>query len=166
MAVRPPVNEKLFERIEDRLNRLLGQIYLLWLLGIAIKALNLKPSEFTAEGVKYTLAHKEAIPGIVFLGCIGLYIAFSLRAIMVFFQAHYSPVRWRRTTIYLALRRYGRTFKNKSGQELVAIKSEAVKLYVFHLGLQFVVFILPLVQIVIFEIGSVFQALKVIFSFA
>jgi pimeloyl-ACP methyl ester carboxylesterase len=75
MALRPPVNPEYTKELRDRLRKQLGRLYALWLLGIAVGAVQLKVQVVGVLGTSFTLGRPELLEGMIFFGCIAYYFA-------------------------------------------------------------------------------------------
>lgn len=162
MALRPQINLEASRKVLDRIGKLLGRIYVLWLLGIAIGTLKLKAVSISMSGASFTLEKPELVEGILYVGCLCLYLA-MLYAIYINPYASITSVR-KRQAIYSAVEKRGKTLKGKTTDERAHIKSQARNTYRVLLWIGMFGVFLPLVHILIFRAGVLWSALKAILS--
>ena len=162
MALRPVFDKEGFDRAYQRVVKLVGRAYVIWLLGIAVGALELKATSFSLIGANFILAKPELIEGILYVGCVCAYVT-------IFWEAattSYTPVdRYaKRKAIYQAVKKRRGTLKGKTSSDLTAIMHQARKSYriIYWVGALGVM--LPLLHILIFRRDPLWKALLVIIS--
>jgi hypothetical protein len=52
MGVKPPLDPELQTKTSERLLRMVARVYMLWLLGIVVGAVRLRPENFQFGGVR------------------------------------------------------------------------------------------------------------------
>jgi hypothetical protein len=75
MALRPSFDKDAAKQINDRLDKLIGRAYILWLFGVAAGLIRLKAEKLSFSGVEYTIANPEVIQGLIFVACLLCYVA-------------------------------------------------------------------------------------------
>lgn len=75
MPIRPPKDVEEAKQFRQRAGKLVGRIYLLWMLGIAIGAVQLKVQAVGALGLSFAIGKPELLEGMLFLGCLACYLA-------------------------------------------------------------------------------------------
>lgn len=161
MALRPQINLEASRKVLDRIGKLLGRVYVLWLLGIAIGALKLRPTAINVGGATFSLEKPELIEGMLYIGCLCLYAA-GLYATFINPYSSVTSVR-KRSAIYSAVLRRGKTLKDKTAAELALIKTQARNTYRALLWIGMFGVFLPLAHILIFRAGALWGALKAMF---
>src|SRR5262245_9778596 len=75
MAIRRIRDPAAFDKLMDKVDRFVHRIYLLWVGGLIVGAIKLKPVSISIAGASFTLERPEAISGMIFLLIFGYYIA-------------------------------------------------------------------------------------------
>jgi hypothetical protein len=161
MPVRKPRNAEAAAKTSERLWKIQSRIYVLWVLGIAVGALQLKPTSFNVIGATFTLEKPELIEGLLFVGCLSYYIV-SLFYIVL---APYTPseIGSFRKAIWFGARR-GNTLRGLSKFDLWRLKIDARIMYRMSHWIAVIGRFLPLVHILIYRREPLGSALKAIFS--
>jgi hypothetical protein len=163
MAVRLSSDKDIRTKIGERLDKFVGRIYLLWLLGVFVGVLKLKPEKVSINSIEFTISNADALQGLIFVGCICFYLAifgtvfiFSLQ-----YSGFTSDVKRRAIHAGLGTRR---TFRNLNSRQLLVAKKAAHVLlrFIYFIGL--LIFFFPLLHILIFERTPLWAALKVLFG--
>jgi hypothetical protein len=163
MSVRPPIDRDLSIVLEEKLDRMLGRLYLLWLAGILIGAVKLKPEKLSVGGIEYTIQNPEVLQGIIFVGCILYYFAIIGRVIVHNFQFVVPARTIARRAIHIALGKK-KTLIHRTPKELWAMKRVARTIYVIVMLVTAVVVFLPLIQILVLEQSPLWQGFAAIFG--
>src|SRR6266436_5307585 len=69
MPVKPRINEARFASLNERLDKQLARIYLIWLVGIVVGAIHLRPEKVEYGGLSYIIESPEKLQGIIFVAC-------------------------------------------------------------------------------------------------
>lgn len=152
MALKPRYSDAQVEKLNERTDKQIGRIYLIWLAGIVVGAIQLKPERVTYSGISYAIDNPEKLQGVIFVGCVVYYLAVLGAAIM--HQLQYttsSGLAIKRHMIYSSASRGKRT--------LLGLGFAGVRTVVFGARLQLfiavILFLLiacfPLIHILIFE---------------
>jgi hypothetical protein len=67
MPVKPRMNESLQEKANERLDKQIGRAYLVWLVGLFVGALHLKPEKVEYGGLSFTVDSSDKLQGIIFV---------------------------------------------------------------------------------------------------
>jgi hypothetical protein len=162
MALRPIFDADAAGAMSQRLNRFLSRIYVLWLLGNAIGALKLKANTFNFLGASFALERPDLIEGILYFGCLCLYIVILWNLITTPFMpiSHAS----KRRALYYAVRNRRRTLIGKSRSERQLIKFEATVFFRMQLWIGFIGLTMPLLHIIIFRREPLWSAIVVMMT--
>lgn len=162
MAVKPRFNAEAEAKANERFDKLIARIYIIWLVGILIGAIELKPEKFEYGGVSFVIEHADKLQGIAFVVCVVFYI--GLMGIALLYQTqHLTTDRAiKRRILYSAL---------DGRKTLVGRERRAVQLYKFKarllywMAVLFVLFTatLPLIHIVFFQQAAFLSGLDAIF---
>jgi hypothetical protein len=68
MGVRPPRNSEQQKSFNAFGERMMGRIYLLWLVGIFIGALSLRIQKYSVGGFEFSIENQDVLQGLVFCG--------------------------------------------------------------------------------------------------
>ncbi|MBR1004857.1 hypothetical protein [Bradyrhizobium japonicum] len=72
----------------ERVDKIMARIYLLWLIGVGVGLIKLKADKATFNGIQYSIGNPEVIQGLIFVAVIFCYVAIVGLAFL--FSAH----RW------------------------------------------------------------------------
>lgn len=162
MKLRRPRNDVEAEKTRKRLSKIESRIYVLWILGVAVGALQLKPTSFNVVGATFALEKPELIEGLLFAGCITYYF------VTFYFLAQSPwPTLWLgsyRRAIWFGASRNGKTLKDLSAFALRKLKLEARIAYRISYWVGAVGTLLPLAHILVYRREPVWSALRVIFA--
>lgn len=163
MAARRPVKVGEAERIFEDIQKNIGKIYLLWLLGIVAGAVRLKLSAISFGGVTFGMENPDVVEGVIFLACICYYIVLCMPGIKAAGLPPYTTWALRRA-IYSSILYRDRSLTKRTGQEIKTIKlmARGHRCYVRFASL--IYYVLPLAHILLFRRAAVWEATKVIFS--
>lgn len=162
MGVRPPNNERMAEHANDRLDRMLGRLYTIWVVAIIFGALNLRLEKVQAGGLEFTLKDPDVVQGVLFVACLLYYVAI-LSVVIVFTSQYRFPGRHiSRRAIFAALGKRT-TLLNRSTAQLIAVKKVARTIYAAAALFFLVILLLPLAHILLFQREQLMKALVVIF---
>jgi hypothetical protein len=162
MGLRPPSNNDATKLANERFDKLIGRIYLLWLLGIGVGIIKLRADKVTFSGIEYTIENPDVIQGLIFVAVILCYVAMA--GIGTIFSLQYATSGNRlisRRMIHIAARR---TFRNKTPIDILIIKRVARKLFLLGTMLVLFIFVLPLAHILLFERPSLWLAINAMFT--
>jgi hypothetical protein len=103
MPVKPRLNESAQEKANERLDKQLARVYLIWLVGLFVGALHLKPEKVEYGGLSFTIDSSEKLQGIIFFVCLLYYI--GILGLVVFYQLQFVTTNRgiKRRIIYGAL---------------------------------------------------------------
>jgi hypothetical protein len=164
MGLRPPTNNDATNLVNERADKLLGRVYLLWLFGIGVGLIKLRADKVTLNGIQYTVENPDVIQGLIFLAAIFCYIA--IVGIGTIFSVQYATLSNRqilRRMIYTSARPRA-TFRNKTPREIRVIKRMARLLTRLGLGSLLFIMFFPLAHILLFERPSLWLAIKAMFT--
>jgi hypothetical protein len=162
MALRAAYNLEASRKLMERLGALLWQIYLFWLLGIAVGALKLQPTSLSVAGASFSISRPELVEGLLYLACLFLYVA-GLYRVMIH---PYTPIKniRLRSAIYSAVATRGKTFKGKTKEELSAIRNEARKTYRVLMRIGMIGVFLPLLHMLTLRHATLWTAIKALWG--
>jgi hypothetical protein len=162
MGLRPPTNNDAMKQANERVDKLFGRIYLLWLFGLGVGLIKLRADKVTFSGVQYTIENPEVIQGLIFVAVILCYVAIA--GVGIIFSLQYSNLGRRsifRKMIYVAART---TFRNKNPMQMRSMKKVARKLFRVSAGIVALIVFFPLAHILLFERPSLWLAIKAMFT--
>lgn len=160
VAVRRTYFDDRSVKIFSTLNKQIQKIWLLWVIGILIGAIGIKPTGFSSAGVSFTFDHPEAIQGVIFLACL-------LQTYAASFQIMSRNMPFRRidvlrSYIWRRLPRGTRSLANLSQTRRLAIKiSIRNNCFIFYFSVVFTA-VLPAALILLFSGSSLISAIKLI----
>lgn len=162
MAVPSHFDREMTRAFDAKMERHLSRIYVLWLLGIVVGVLKLKPTSLSAFGVSFTIENSQLIQGVLFLACGLIYLVIVTQAMLMGLQYAIEGKRILRRAVYIALgaRKTVRRFSPKR-RFWVRVRARAYLITALLLGLT--TFIIPLVHIVGWEWRTVAIAVAQIF---
>ena len=162
MTLRPAYNLEASRRLMERLSGLLWQIYLFWLLGIAVGALKLQPTSLSISGASFSISRPELVEGFLYLACMFLYVA-GLYRVMIH---PYTPIRniRLRSAIYAAAATRGKTFKHKTREELRVIRKVARKIYRVLMWIGMIGVFLPLLHVLTLRHAMLWTTIKALWG--
>jgi hypothetical protein len=104
MPIKPRINESLQEKATERLDKQVGRVYLVWLVGLFVGALHLKPEKVEYGGISFTIDSSEKLQGIIYCVCLLFYIGILGVVILHQLQNVTSDRALKRRIIYSAAR--------------------------------------------------------------
>jgi hypothetical protein len=163
MAIKAPTDKEAEGRFNELAIKHLARVYALWLAGIAIGVVQIRPENIDIGGVKYHIGNPEVIQGVVFFACILYYVAILANVIVYNIEHVNNSTRNKRRFIYAALGKK-RTLLGRTKGEVKAHKGIA-RLYLL-LGATFMLAyaLLPLVHIAFFEQVALYSGLDAVFN--
>ncbi len=163
MGVRPAKNERMTEYANERLDKMLGRIYIAWTMGILISAINLKITKVGSSGFEFEISDPTIIPGILFVICLILYIGMLGTTIMFVSQYRFANKGIIRKVLFTALGKRT-TLIGRSYRDVQIIKKVARVLLNAIIVFMLFVLCMPLAHILIFEHDVLSKALLLFFS--
>jgi hypothetical protein len=114
MGVRLITDKDAHSKFNERILKQVGRLYILWLAGILVGVVKLRPEHIELGGVKYQITNPEALEGIIFFGCILYYIGIIANASI--FQLEYGSgtTLFKRRIIFTALGTKKKHFKTET----------------------------------------------------
>jgi hypothetical protein len=162
MALRPAYNLEASRKLMERLGALLWQIYLFWLLGIAVGALKLQPTSLSVAGASFSISRPELVEGFLYLACFFLYAA-GLYRVMIHPYAPTRNIRLRHA-IYSAAIARGKTFKGKTSEELLVIRKQARDTYRVLMAIGMFGVFLPLLHMLALRYAMLWTTIKALWG--
>lgn len=163
MTLRLHLDHENARDVNAMVNRTLSRIYFLWLLGVLVASIGLKPTEFNAFGASYTVERPDLVPGIIFVAVVVLYIGVFGRTFLEAFATEFMSRPYLRRAIWLGSGSR-KTLRNATPAQRLAIRTVARGIYRGMICLLFFVYFLPLAHILLFERSALFDAVAVIFT--
>ncbi|MGC0392756.1 hypothetical protein [Bradyrhizobium sp. USDA 241] len=162
MGLRAPYSVDAMKLANERVDKIMARIYLLWLIGVGVGLIKLKADKATFNGIQYSIGNPEVIQGLIFVAVIFCYVAIVGLAFL--FSVQYSSLGNRaflRRMIHLAC---GTT---KTLQRLAAqirvIKTVARQIFGLVRPIVAIMFLFPILHIALFERPALELAFKAIF---
>src|ERR1700676_4184492 len=158
VAVKKPRNAEAAAKISERIWKIESRIYILWILGIAVGALQLRPTSFSVIGATFLLEKPELIEGLLFAGCLAYYV------VSVYFMvlAPYTPIgmgRFRKA-MWFGTSRHGNTLKGLSKIDLWRVKLDARISYRMSFWIGIIGTLLPLAHILVYRREPLWNPVK------
>ena len=163
MGVRGPSDKDALKLVNERFDKLLGRIYLLWLIGIGIGLIKLRADRVFLGGVQYNIANPEAIQGLMF---IAVMICYSVILFLAFsFSLQYATFGNRtvlRRMIYLAMG--SKKTLSRPKNQIRNIKTIARQLFTASMLSMTVILFFPIIHIWAFERSALWLAFDAMFN--
>lgn len=163
MPIRPRINEALQEKANERLDKLVGRAYVIWLVGLFVGALHLKPEKVEYGGISFMIDSSEKLQGIVYFVCMLLYVGILGIAILHHIQNVNSDRALKRRVIYAALGKR-RTIIGLDKRDHAILRGAAKFMYSLALLCLALLTFFPAIHIIFFQqsvllvgIDSIFQ---------
>jgi hypothetical protein len=150
MAVKPRFNQALEDKANERIDKQISRIYLVWVIGIVMGAIRLKLEKFEYGGLSFTPENSEKLQGIIFLVCIFMYIAMIGIVLLLTTQFVTTDRALKRRVLYGALD-HKKTLIGRDKGTVYVFKKKARVLYFFMRSFLILAFFLPLFHIVFFQ---------------
>ncbi|GLQ78492.1 hypothetical protein GCM10007881_20080 [Mesorhizobium huakuii] len=161
MAVPSHYDRAAVADLNARGDKLLGRIYEIWLLGVFVNALGLRPSNISADGVSFNLSHPEIITGLIYIGCLLMYAKLFTIVAYLGVQYHISSYSLMRRIMYISMGRR-KTFRvDKSRIKAIKLLTKFQLIAVALLF--FIVLVFPALHIFLVGFADVVAALALIF---
>jgi hypothetical protein len=164
MGLRAPSSSDATKLANERVDKLIGRIYLLWLFGIGLGLIKLRADKVTFNGIQYTIENPEVIQGLIFIAVMLCYLAAV--GIGLIFSLQYTTFGNRsilRRMIHLAAGSRP-TLRKKQLMQIRVIKQTARKLYLLGALIMLCILFLPLGHILLFERPALWLALDAMFA--
>jgi hypothetical protein len=164
MGVRPPLNPDRAEKHEERFEKQIARIYVLWLIGILVGAIHLRPDMIQIGGIRYIIDNPEVLQGVIFVACILYYVGLVANGVAA--QITYTPlsVGLKRRMLYSATLGYRRTLLGHPYPLIKQIKITARVLLLFAILFMLIYYFLPLAHILFFQQVVVLKGVDAIFQ--
>jgi hypothetical protein len=163
MTVKPRINESIAEKVNERFDKQIGRAYLIWLVGLFVGALHLKPEKVDYAGISFTIDSSEKLQGIIYFGCLLVYVGIVGVAILFGLQNVNSNVALKRRIIYGALGKK-RTIVGLDKRGHAVLRSSARFTYSLAVLCLAVITFLPAIHIIFFQQGILLTGLDAIFQ--
>jgi hypothetical protein len=161
--MRPARNTEGFEKLEEKADKLLGRIYLLWLFGIIAGAVRLRPQSITIAGAAFGMENPAIVEGLLYLGCICIYVAIFVHKVL----SPHIPTGYARgrNVIYMTAKMQKiRTLRNLDSTKIAKLKQESRSLLKIMSVIWIAKFSLPFAHITIFRHHQLIEAIIAIFT--
>jgi hypothetical protein len=162
MAIKPRFNDSAQEKVSDRLDKQLARVYLIWLVGIIVGAIQLRPEKVEYAGISYVIDSPERLQGIIFVGCVIYYLAIVANIILHGLQNVTTDRALKRRYIYAALGKK-RTLLGIDPSAIYLIRLNARLLYATAMTILFFVAFLPLLHVLLFQQQTFLVGIDAIF---
>jgi hypothetical protein len=159
MAVRKAYRPDTSEQWRELYRKRRGRIYVLWLIGVVIGIVKLRPTSMSAGGLTFTIDRPEIIQGALYLGC--LVIWFDTVATIIVKRGMIDRSD-RRDAFFLALKPYRRSFKNLNPEQLKTVYGSARRILTRPLVVNIFEVSIPIAFVVVFGLPAIWQLIKVI----
>jgi hypothetical protein len=140
---------------------------LVWLVGIVVGAIHLRPEKVEIGGLSYIIDSPEKLQGIIYVGCLVYYLGMVGNALLHGVQNFTTNFSIKRRAIYAALGKK-RTLLGLDKAANFTVRASAKIYYVFAICFMIFVSFLPVVHIVFFQqpilltgIDAIFQTVSV-----
>ncbi|WP_316176355.1 hypothetical protein [Bradyrhizobium sp. SZCCHNRI1073] len=164
MAIKPRFNDAQLDKFNERTDRQVGRIYLIWLAGIVVGAIQLRPDRVTYSGISYVVDSPEKLQGVIFVGCVVYYLALlgvSLLHHLQFTTSAASAIK--RHMIYSAALRDKKTLLGLGYAKVRTIVFSARFQFFLTATLAVLIVCFPLLHILIFQQRSFLVGVDSIF---
>ena len=159
MAVRKAYRPDTSEQWRELYRKRRGRIYVLWLIGVVIGIIKLRPTSMSAGGLTFTIDRPEIIQGVLYLAC--LVVWFDTVATVITKRGMIDR-KDRRDAFFLALKPYRRSFKNLSPEQLKTVYGSARRILTMPLVVSLLEVSIPAAFVVVFGLPAIWQLIKVI----
>jgi hypothetical protein len=164
VAIKPRYNEAQQEKLNERLDKQLARVYLIWLAGIVVGAIQLRPERVTFSGISYVIDNPEKLQGVIFVGCVAYYLALIGTAIIHQLQYASSSNRAiKRQMIYAAVQTGKKTLMGLGRVGVQVVVFNARLRYLFSAAIMVAILFFPLIHIVIFQQKALLVGVDAIF---
>jgi hypothetical protein len=162
MAVKPRFNDTLVDKANERADKQLARIYVVWLLGIIVGAIQLKVEKIEYGGISFVVDQTDTLQGLVYVLCVVMYVGLFGSLLMFSTQYLFTQTALKRRILYAALDSK-KSLINRPQRDLIRIKTTAR----FYYRCAFVFLgsaaLLPLLHIMFLQQSQLFQGIDVIF---
>ncbi|WP_431014758.1 hypothetical protein [Bradyrhizobium pachyrhizi] len=162
MAVKPRYNAEAEAKANERFEKQIARIYIIWLVGILIGAIHLKPEKFEYGGVSFMIEQADKLQGIAFVVCIVFYLGAIGTGLMFQTQFMTSDRAIKRRLLYAALDGK-KTLVGRDRKDVLQFKMKARLLYRIALGFVALAMFFPLIHILFFQQAAFIGGLDAIF---
>jgi hypothetical protein len=131
-------------------------------LGIAVGALQLKPTSFSVLGATFALEKPELIEGLLFLACLAYYVVSFYLSVLAPYAS--NGLGAFRKAIWFGASRQGNTLRGLSKFDLWHLKLDARIAYRMSFWIGVSGMLLPLAHILIYRREPLWNALKIVVS--
>lgn len=161
MALKPRADKPEFAAVRAEFFKPIKRIYALWLIGLVVGAINLRPQSATLGGLTFTFENAGLVEGIIYLGVCVLYLSMFVEDALTF----RLPLRsWglMRKAIYF-FSRPRRTLRGIKGWEIAKIKMQSRGFLFFYRVIGWLYLFIPLAHVLIWKRTVLSNALGAIF---
>jgi hypothetical protein len=164
MLKRPKVDAEDRREFSTRLDKLTARIYLFFAIGLFMRAAQVRPEKISISGIELTISNTNVLPGVFYILCLASYISLFSYIVVGTLQTYiHSNTRMYRHLIYICTGRKG-TLIGRSPVYIRAIKSLARKLLKIYIWLSGIYMLIPLLCVLIFEMGAVLSVILALFA--
>jgi hypothetical protein len=162
MAVKPRYNTEAEAKANERFDKQIARIYIIWLVGVLIGAIELKPEKFEYGGVSFMIEHADKLQGIAFVVCVVFYL--GLIGFALLFQAQFTTTdrAIKRRLLYAALDGK-KTLVGRDRRDVLHFKLKARVIYRIASGFVVLAAFFPLIHVLFFQQATLLGGLDAIF---
>ncbi|WP_454629589.1 hypothetical protein [Bradyrhizobium cenepequi] len=163
MAVKPRINESQQEKANERLDRQVGRAYMVWLVGLFVGALHLKPEKVEYGGISFTIDSSEKLQGIIYVVCLVFYI--GMLGLVIVYGLQHETSNWalKRRIVYGALGKK-RTIIGLDQRGRAVLRGSAKFLYTIAVLCLAVITFFPAIHIIFFQQRILLNGIDAIFQ--
>jgi hypothetical protein len=162
MGVKPRLDPEIQTQTSERFLKQVGRVYMLWLFGIVVGAVRLRPENFQFGGVAYVIENPDVLQGLIFVGCIVYYVGILATGYVAYFQFTTTNRATVRRMLYAIIRKKP-TLVGRRYFDLLQIKIKA-KIFISFYNVYLLIYLfLPLLQILFFQQVQFLKGVDAIF---
>jgi hypothetical protein len=150
MAVKPRINESLQEKATERLDKQIARAYIIWLVGLFVGAVHLKPEKVEYGGLSFIIDSAEKLQGIIDFVCLLYYVGMIGVVILYGLQNVNSNRALMRRVVYAALGKK-RTIVGLDKRGHAVLRGSARFMYSLALICLALITLFPVIHIVFFQ---------------
>ena len=163
MPVKPRIDEARQDKANERLDKQMARIYLIWLIGIVVGAIHLRPEKVEYGGLSYIIESPEKLQGIIFFGCLVYYLGLFGNVILFGLQNFTTNHTLKRRIIYAALGKK-RTLSGLGRVERLALRLNAKVYYTLAISVLAFIALMPALHILFVQQAVLLTGIDAIFQ--
>jgi hypothetical protein len=163
MSIKPRINESLQEKVNERFEKQVGRVYLIWLVGLFVGALHLKPEKVEYGGISFTIDSSEKLQGIIYFVCLLFYVGILGVVALYQLQNVSSDRAVKRRIIYAALGKR-RTIIGLDQRSRTVLRGAAKFMYSLAILCFAVITLFPAIHIIFFQQPILLTGIDAIFQ--